>query len=223
MQVYNEIAAEWEKSRKTPFSALKFFLPKIHPHDRVLDAGCGNGRNLAEIAKGCKEAYGIDSSFEMLKHARQRLLDSDAKNACVIDGQIQKLPFGTEFFDKIFGIAVLHHLRREGQLLALLEFSRALKLGGELFLTVWSENKSGGRREGDVDWKVPDGLAKGRYYYFFRRDELEGLLAKSGFEIIDCFYEKDGEKVPLAKSQNLCVHARKKYQVECVLPFLFRE
>ncbi|MEK6954561.1 MAG: class I SAM-dependent methyltransferase [Candidatus Micrarchaeota archaeon] len=216
MQVYNEIASEWEKSRKTPFSALKFFLPKIQPGDRALDAGCGNGRNLVEIARGCKEAYGIDSSFEMLKYARQRLLDSDAKNACVVDGQIQKIPFSASFFDEIACIAALHHLIPKEQPQAILEFSRTLKKGGLLFVSVWSENQSGGKKEASIEWKVPGGIGRGRYYYFFKKGELEGLLEGKGFEIMDSFYEKDGKKVPLEKSQNLVVFARKLGKVEAI-------
>src|SRR4051812_27626257 len=40
---------------------------------RVLELGCGTGRNLNElIARGAREYVGLDSSEAMLKHARER-------------------------------------------------------------------------------------------------------------------------------------------------------
>lgn len=209
MDAYNLIAAEWEASRKAPFPALKLLLPEISRRDRILDAGCGNGRNLVAISSKCHEAYGIDSSNEMLKNARERLAAKEVKNAAVVDGNILNLPFADSFFDKVFCIAVLHHLKGSQQSKALGEFWRVLCEGGELCLTVWSENRSNGLKERLVKWRGTSGRDVDRYYYFFRRDELCRLIRNAGFKIIDSFDEKGGAKVGMAGAVNFCVLARK--------------
>ncbi|MFH1750350.1 MAG: class I SAM-dependent methyltransferase [Candidatus Micrarchaeota archaeon] len=206
MDAYNEIASSWEESRQRPFAPIAFFLGDLMASERVLDAGCGNGRNLVEIAARCGEAYGIDSSHEMLKFAESRLIAKKMHNAAVLCGNIISLPFGDGFFDRACCTAVLHHLPEDGHLSALRELWRTLKPGATLFITVWAENKSG-EREGHVRWKPKAGKIVHRYYYFFGKDELVSKLRGAGFAIRDLFYERDGQRTDAKKARNICVFA----------------
>ncbi len=204
MKAFDEIASEWNELRRKPMRCLELFLPELKKTDTVLDAGCGNGRNLVEIAKVAREAYGTDSSSEMLRFARERLLENQAKNACVVDGNIMRLPFQKGFFDKIFCSAVLHHLNSREQPIAVEEFSRVLKEGGLVFATVWSEKRFRERKEGHVKWgKVQ------RYHYFFTPKEFGELFERLGFRVAGSFYEKAGKKVGREDGQNLVVIAQR--------------
>lgn len=209
MEVYDIIAKDWEDKRRAPFPALKLFLPKVEPDARVLDAGCGNGRNLAPIARKCGEIYGIDSSFGMLKFARERLLGEGIKNGCVLKGSVTNLPFRDGFFDAIYCSAVLHHLPEGQRQTALREFCRVLRDGGMLFLTVWAQRRFCGMKESNVGWRMANGKVAGRYYYFFASDELSSMVGRAGFRVMEAFSEKGGVEVEEEKSQNLVVFARK--------------
>ena len=51
----------------------------LPPHPRVLDAGCGTGRNLAALRDWLEPSYlgGFDASLEALEFARQRVPEAD--------------------------------------------------------------------------------------------------------------------------------------------------
>jgi hypothetical protein len=46
-----------------------------------------------------------------------------------------------------------------------------------------------------------------RYYHAFTKEELEGLLRKTGFEIKDIYYVKSGERVSVNEGYNICTIA----------------
>jgi ubiquinone/menaquinone biosynthesis C-methylase UbiE len=50
---------------------LKLLAPQ--QGERILDAGCGTGRNLQPIAQAGSQAFGLDFSHGMLKVARRKL------------------------------------------------------------------------------------------------------------------------------------------------------
>ncbi|MFF4830031.1 class I SAM-dependent methyltransferase [Streptomyces sp. NPDC001312] len=50
--------------------------PGVQHSGRVLDAGCGSGVYLAELAACGAEAIGFDQSADMVRHARARLRPS---------------------------------------------------------------------------------------------------------------------------------------------------
>jgi len=204
MDAFDKIAREWDERRKAPSSPLPFFQKIIGKEDRILDAGCGNGRNLIEIAKSCSEAYGLDSSTGMVNFCRGNLISNGVHNAGCIDGNIMGLPFADGFFDKVLLAAVIHHLSRKEQPVAAGELFRVLRAGGLLFVTVWAENHLKEGNEGHVKWGEVQ-----RYHYFFKKEELEGLFEAAGFEVLEVFYERKGMKVARPEGQNIVLIAKK--------------
>lgn len=70
---------------------------------RLLDAGCGTGRNLVELGH-LAEAEGVDPSAVAVEHCRRRGLDG----VCV--GSLDALPFEASRFDLLLATDVLEHL-----------------------------------------------------------------------------------------------------------------
>ncbi|MBI5225545.1 class I SAM-dependent methyltransferase [Candidatus Micrarchaeota archaeon] len=206
MEAYEKIAKDWDERRKAPFSSLALFLPSISKSEIILDAGCGNGRNLKLIAKCAKFACGIDSSKKMLHFAKKNLIGT--KNASVSIGDISKMKFVANKFDKIFSSAVLHHLKPNLHQIAVFEMFRVLKKGGTIFLTVWV-GKKGFKKEEMVKWALPSGEKALRYYYFFNSSELNALFKNAGFSKISIFYESSGKKTLKKQAKNICVIAHK--------------
>ncbi len=108
---------------------------------RVLDAGCGYGRNLVHLLREGAEVFALDQNAEGVEHVR-RLAASlgrelPAENFCV--GAIEEMPFADGFADAVLCSSVLHFARDEGHFRAMLaELWRVLRPGGMLFCRLGS-------------------------------------------------------------------------------------
>jgi len=108
---------------------------------RVLDAGCGYGRNLVHfLRQGC-EVFALDADPKGVEHVR-RLAASlgaglPAENFQV--GLIEQMPFPDGFADVVMCSSVLHFARDEDHFRKMLsELWRVLKPGGMLFCRLGS-------------------------------------------------------------------------------------
>jgi SAM-dependent methyltransferase len=108
---------------------------------RVLDAGCGYGRNLVHLLREGCEIFAIDANPEGVAHARalasELAPDLPAGNFRV--GPIEKMVFPDDFADVVICSSVLHFARDEAHFLAMLEeLWRVLRPGGMLFCRLGS-------------------------------------------------------------------------------------
>jgi ubiquinone/menaquinone biosynthesis C-methylase UbiE len=192
---YNLIAEEFSRTRQNLWSELfTIFQDYIKDGDKVLDVGCGNGRLLDLFGQKRMEYTGIDNAERQLKEAQKKYPDRKFLVADVLD-----LPFLDNSFDKIFLIAVLHHLPdKERRQKALRESQRVLKPGGLLFISVWRPRlaevfglilkysflKIVGKSKMDwFDVLIPWGSRVERYYHLFRQSELLDLVKNLGFKV----------------------------------------
>jgi SAM-dependent methyltransferase len=132
----------------------------IAPPMRVLDAGCGFGRNLVYLLREGCEVFAIDANPEAVDHVRQ-LSESlqtglPAENFQV--GAIEEIPFPDEFADVVLCNAVLHFARDERQFQAMLgQLWRVLKPGGLFFCRLGSRIGMDFKRLHDNIFLIPDG------------------------------------------------------------------
>lgn len=108
----------------------------ISPGMRVLDAGCGGGRNLRYLLRERYEAFGVDLNAEAVAAVRKMASEIapglSSENFRVAD--VADMPFPDEFADVVICHSVLHFARDEAQTEAMvLELWRVLRLGGMLF------------------------------------------------------------------------------------------
>ena len=104
-QDYNAIAESFSSTRRFVWQGLEPLYNYALPREKVLDLGCGNGR-LLQIFKEIDIDYtGVDSAEKLIEIAKK--LYPNAKFQ-VVDAL--HLPFPTNHFDKIYSIAVLHHI-----------------------------------------------------------------------------------------------------------------
>lgn len=97
---------------------------------RVLELGCGTGRNAARaLREGAASYLGLDGSGGMLERARERTQDPRARFAQA-DLLRAPLPFANGAFDLVLVTLVLEHFERVGGVLP--EAARALAPGGRL-------------------------------------------------------------------------------------------
>jgi ubiquinone/menaquinone biosynthesis C-methylase UbiE len=134
---YDQFAATYEKERHHGYHAMidrletSIVLPYVE-NARVLEAGCGTGMILKEVAPRARQAVGIDISAGMLATARARGLD-------VVHASVTHVPFPDGHFDVAYSFKVLAHVERIGAAMA--ELARVVRAGGHViaeFYNPWS-------------------------------------------------------------------------------------
>ncbi len=129
---------------------------------RVVDAGCGSGRNLVYFFREGYEVFGADSDPQAVESTR-RLAASLAQGRPADNFRVEaveEMSFPSGFADVVLSSAVLHFARGDEQFLAMLNGTwRVLKPGGMLFCRLASSigmeqqvRRIGGRR-----FLLPDG------------------------------------------------------------------
>jgi len=113
----------------------------ITPEMRVLDAGCGYGRNLVHLLREGCEVFALDANVDGVEHvralARELAPQLPAENFRV--GAIEQMDFPDAFADVVICSSVLHFARDEQHFLAMIEeLWRVLRPGGMLFCRLGS-------------------------------------------------------------------------------------
>lgn len=111
---------------------------RYQPTDKILDAGCGTGRNMHWFLNEKIDIYGIDENEVSITELKTfyPLLPEDKLQSCAVE----HLPFENNFFDHIISSAVLHFANSLLQFQAMLaEMIRVLKPGGSLFIRMTSD------------------------------------------------------------------------------------
>ena len=93
-------------------------------HGRVLDVGCGTGRNLA-LLPAETVAIGLDPSWDALQRARRR-----APREALVQGSAEALPFHDAAFDTVLSGLVFCSVPDAGR--GLREVRRVLRQDGQL-------------------------------------------------------------------------------------------
>ncbi|MFG1994135.1 methyltransferase domain-containing protein [Actinoplanes sp. NPDC048988] len=98
------------------------------PPGVALDAACGTGRYTAYLAARGHQVIGVDSSPDMLAHARDRVPTADLR-----PGDLHDLPVPDDHVDVVVCALALTHLPDLGPVFA--EFARVLRPGGHLVIS----------------------------------------------------------------------------------------
>lgn len=177
--MYSKFAHEFSKTRTRPWRCVETFLAH-HPPASLLDAGCGNGRNLDAAVEAGYDGEGFDICPEFVEICRSRGLTAHVGN---IESPTTN-PISKRY-TYILCIAMLHHLQTaSARMFALQRMYDGLNPGGSLLMTVWSYESEGARfpkrfTRGDniVPWKsLHNETPTDRYYYIYDRADLDAFL-----------------------------------------------
>jgi tellurite methyltransferase len=109
---------------------------RLVPPMRVLDAGCGRGRNMIYLLQNGFEVFGIDTGEDEIKYTQSvaRRLAPELPPENFIVGEISDMPIAEEAFDAVLCSAVLHFSENEEHFHQMVdEMWRVLKPGGLFF------------------------------------------------------------------------------------------
>jgi tellurite methyltransferase len=153
---------------------------------RILDAGCGGGRNLVYLLRCGADVWGVDEDHAAITAARAQaaaLAPALGRDRFTVH-PVERLPFDDGAFDVVLSSAVLHFARDQAHWSAMLgEMWRVLRTGGLLWArlasTIGQETRVrplGGRR-----YRVPDGTER----FLVDEDFLVDATEKLGGQLAD--------------------------------------
>jgi ubiquinone/menaquinone biosynthesis C-methylase UbiE len=191
---YNLIAEDFSRTRRYIWKDFQPLAEYSKAGDKVLDLGCGNGRLLELLGSKKIHYLGVDNVPNLIQIARKRHPSYNFQLADALS-----LPFADDSFDKIYSIAVLHHIpSQELRLKFLIEARRVLKSKGLLILTVWNLWQRRGLKPNlkyavlkilglsKLDFKdvfIPWVKIYQRYFHCFSKGELKKLAGEAGFGV----------------------------------------
>ncbi|MDO8634235.1 MAG: class I SAM-dependent methyltransferase [archaeon] len=136
---------------------------------KVLDAGCGAGRDIKEFLNKGFEVTGVDYSVENIKVAKQSF-----PRAKLFEGNILQMGFiPGNSFDGVWACASVLHVKKADLQRALQEFRRVLKPKGRLFVSV---------KKGEGEKIVEDEAGK-RFFSFYKESEMKEAIERAGFKV----------------------------------------
>ena len=142
---------------------------------KILDAGCGEGRNLIYFMSEGFSVYGVDENRLAIKylHTLARTISKSIPVENFQPGDLRDIQFPDENFEVVISSAVLHFSEGKNDFQKMFsELMRVLKPGGILFLRMCTDvgmNKMVYVSEGT--FKLPDGTIR-----YILTEEILGLL-----------------------------------------------
>ena len=188
LDIYNSISGHFNNTRHFIWPSVKQFLETIPKYSIVADIGCGNGKNMTYLNND-HIFIGTDFSIELLKICKEKQLETVAANNC-------NLPYKDNSFDSAISIAVIHHLSTsELRQLAINEIIRITKPNGLIMIQVWAFEREFNTKyetqDAMIPWKTKDNKIYNRYYYLFKKNELDKMINLNKVELIRSYKERD--------------------------------
>ena len=155
----------------------------VRPGQRLLDAGCGEGRHcFGSLARGAT-VVGLDLDLDSLrapsKSLRQRG-DEAGRMGAMLQGDAFQLPFATASFDRIICSEVMEHVHDYRG--AIRELARVARPGARIAVTIpTATSEHLYLRLGDEYFESPGGHIR-----IFRPRQLAEGLAAAGFDTLGC-------------------------------------
>jgi len=174
------------------FGAIDVYLfdqllkDRIQPHHRILDAGCGGGRNIGYLLREGFDVHAVDVDETALAEVRDlfRTCAPGLRGERVRCASVDRLPFEDAAFDVVIAVAVLHFARDDAHFDAMVaELLRVLAPGGMLFARLASDIGLEGRMQplGSGRYRMPDGTDR----YLVDEARLLEVTHAAGAKLLD--------------------------------------
>lgn len=149
---------------------LTRFLVTVSP-GRMLDLGCGSGRDGMHAAELGHIPVYADASIDML-----RQLDTSAAAGAAVCCDVLNLPFADQVFSGALASGVFLHIPRRYCGVALTELARVLTRGGLAAISMRSGDGEG--------WRVTEDVPVPRWLAYYHPDDFAETCAQAGFAVL---------------------------------------
>jgi SAM-dependent methyltransferase len=175
----DEISSRYEQADVAEL--WQIFSRLLGSGQKILEIGCGSGRDAAYIAKlGC-DVHAIDGSVKLCKKAVE--LHPELENRIVFHRLPKTLPFADRHFDAVVSIACLMHIQLNQISIVLAEIIRVLKPGGVAVISVPIQRDDVSDAEVDCC---------GRQFTLIPAEEWKDKFYVAGFKVIEAKINPDG-------------------------------
>jgi ubiquinone/menaquinone biosynthesis C-methylase UbiE len=181
MTEWNQILKEKRYSLEEPDElviSFAAFLKRKKKVGRVLDLGCGAGRNLIYMVKQGFESHGTDISETGLSLTKCRLKKQNLK-AQIIKCHMSFLPYIDSCFDAVICLHTIYHQRFKEMQETISEIHRTLKKKGFLlvnFLSKRTYRYGKGEKVEEDTFIDQEGTEKGVLHHFTDEEEIRHLF-----------------------------------------------
>ena len=165
-----ECIARWNKRRHRRPPLLAEWLACLPADARLLDLGCGGGKDAGDLVQRGYRVVGLDRTSALLSAGRRRY-----RSLPLIRADLRQLPFHAMSFDGLWAAASLMHLPKPVARRILTDLSRLIRPGGLFAATVTYGVKSR---------IVTDGWVPGRYFARWKKHELARAVRRAGWNIL---------------------------------------
>lgn len=170
---YDAVAGQYAERSSAPWPGLREHLERfasaIGPDGRVIDVGCGPGRDLGLLCAAGLRAVGVDASIGMLRAG---------PGHAVAQADMRALPVRSGALDGAWSQAALLHVPRDQLATVLGELRRVLRDDGALFV-----NTATGDGE---EWEpVSYRPERHRWFVYHQADDFVRTVTAAGFDIRD--------------------------------------
>lgn len=144
-------------------------------NDSLLDAGCGEGRNIIYFMNNNFDVHGLDNNPKAIQMLQFVARSNGGNPAQFILGDLKSLPYKDQFFNHIIVSAVLHFAKNDHHFHTMFgELVRVLKLNGSLFVRMTSNIgiEDCVKELGSGQHLMPDGTQR----YLITREMINQLL-----------------------------------------------
>jgi SAM-dependent methyltransferase len=165
---------------KSPSMGARIFAEHVKARGKakVLEIGCGYGRDSAYLAgKGCR-VTGIDASRPAIDMARRIWT---GLNIAFKQGTGEDLEFAVKSFEAVWSSNFLHLFRRKKRELLVREMDRVLDAGGLLAFSVASTDDPGYGKGQALSRRTF--MVKGKLMHYYDKKEVLGTM--KGFNILE--------------------------------------
>jgi SAM-dependent methyltransferase len=166
-----ECVARWSKRRHRRPPLLAEWLTCLPADARLLDLGCGGGKDAGDLSQRGYRVVGLDRTSALLSAGRRRY-----RSLPLVCADLRQLPFHAMSFDGLWAAASLMHLPKPVARRILTDLSRLVRPGGLFAATVTYGVKSR---------IVTDGWVPGRYFARWKKDELARAVRRAGWNILE--------------------------------------
>lgn len=166
-----ECVVRWNKRRPRRPSLLVEWLEYLPAGTRLLDLGCGGGRDTGDLDLRGYRVVGVDRTSALLSAGRRRY-----RSLPLVRADLRQLPFHAMSFDGLWAAASLMHLPKPEARRILADLCKLVRPGGLFAATVTYGMKSR---------LVTDGWVPGRYFARWKKDELARVVRRAGWTILE--------------------------------------
>lgn len=186
IDAYNKIAEEFHQRNAVSIYSKEYeiFESLIGKGSKIIDIGCGTGRDAEELIRRGFDYIGIDASGGMLEVAKNRVKDGKFEI-----GDFYKLDFEDETFDGFWAAASLLHVPKKDLDKVVSEIRRVIRMNGVGFISVKQKTTLD---EGVIKEAKGGGIE--RYFSFFQKNELKEILERNGFSVLNITKMEDDSR-----------------------------